>query len=321
MSNTNGIILKSPLRGIVPPMITPLLEGNRLDVDGLERLIEHMLGGGIHGLFILGTSGEAAGLSGHLRLELVRRTCSQVADRVPVLVGVTDTSVADSLKLARRAADAGAHAAVITSPYYLPLDQAELIQYVNLMAREQPLPLMLYNIPQLTKTAYEPRTLQALVNHPRIIGIKDSSGSSEYLYSVQSIFAERPELSVLVGTELMMASAVEHGIHGAVPGGANIFPQLLVSLYDAALMKNSQLAEQLQAQLTILGKIYQIGTGTSGIIKAIKCALAQLRICSDRMAEPYLPFNSADRTAVQHCLDLLKPAHSKPRMATQVAVA
>jgi 4-hydroxy-tetrahydrodipicolinate synthase len=302
-------------------MITPLLDGDHLDVDGMERLIEHMLDGGIHGLFVLGTSGEAAGLSGSLRLELIRRTCRQVADRIPVLVGVTDTSVTDSLELARRAADFGAHAAVITAPYYLPLDQDELIQYVNLMAREQPLPLMLYNIPQLTKTAYEPRTLQTLVHHPRIIGIKDSSGSAAYLHEAQSIFSERPELSVLVGTELMMAVAVGRGIHGAVPGGANIFPGLLVDLYEAALNQDLPLVEKLQAQLAILGKIYQISPGMSGIIKGIKCALNLLGICSDRMADPYLPMSSAERRSVQHSLDIMQSGNSQQRRAKHVAVA
>jgi 4-hydroxy-tetrahydrodipicolinate synthase len=321
MSNSNGHSLKLPLRGIIPPMVTPLRDGDHLDVAGLERLIEHMVVGGIHGLFILGTSGEAAGLSGNLRRELIQRTCSQVASRVPVLVGVTDTSVPDSLELARFAANHGAHAAVITSPYYLPLDQAELIQYVNLMAHEQPLPIMLYNIPQLTKTAYETPTLRTLIDHPRIIGIKDSSGNQEYLYEVQSIFADRPELSLLVGTELMMASAVARGVHGAVPGGANIFPELLVNLYDAALANHPHLVEPLQAQLSILGRIYQISAAGSGIIKAIKCALAQLGICNECMAEPYLPLSSLERRSVQHILDLIRAGNSKVQEAIQVAVA
>jgi dihydrodipicolinate synthase/N-acetylneuraminate lyase len=298
-------VLKSPLRGVVPPMLTPLIDGDRLDVDGLERLIEHMIGGGVHGLFILGTTGEAAALSGNLRRELIQRTCKQVAGRIPVLVGVTDTSMADSLELARYAAGVGAHAAVITSPYYIPLEQAELVHYVGEIAAEQPLPVMLYNIPQLTKTAYEPETLKVLIDHPRIIGIKDSSGNASYLTEIHSIFSSRPELSVLVGTETMMAGAVQAGIHGAVPGGANVFPRLLVKLYEAAVANDTLTIDQLQAQLVILGNIYRINPGMSAIIKAIKCAMGHLKICSERMADPFLPLNVGDRKKVRHYLDMI----------------
>src|SRR5690242_1166346 len=81
--------LPRPLRGIVPPLATPLRDRDRLDHAGLERLIEHVLAGGVHGLFLLGTTGEAPGLSHRLRCEAIERACAQVAGRVPVLVGVT----------------------------------------------------------------------------------------------------------------------------------------------------------------------------------------------------------------------------------------
>ena len=82
-------VLPRPLRGIIPPMVTPLLDRDTLDVEGLERLIEHILGGGVQGLFILGTTGEAPSLSMRLRCELIERVCEQVKGRVPVLVGIT----------------------------------------------------------------------------------------------------------------------------------------------------------------------------------------------------------------------------------------
>src|SRR3954447_26719101 len=93
-----------PLCGIITPMITPLSDRDALDVAGLERLIEHIVGGGVNGLFILGTSGEAPGLSYRLRRELVERTCRQVRGRLPVLVGITDTSFVEALSLAELAA-------------------------------------------------------------------------------------------------------------------------------------------------------------------------------------------------------------------------
>lgn len=93
------------LKGIVPPMITPLLDIDTLDVRGMECLIEHILEGGVSGLFILGTTGEFSSLSYRLRYELIERTCKQVAGRVPVLVGITDTSLVESVNLAKKSAE------------------------------------------------------------------------------------------------------------------------------------------------------------------------------------------------------------------------
>src|SRR3989442_6377121 len=100
-------------------MITPLKARDELDHHGLERLIEHILGGGVHGLFILGTSGEAPSLSYRLRRELIERVCREVRGRVPVLVGITDTSIVDAIGLAQFAACFGASAVGTSTPYLL----------------------------------------------------------------------------------------------------------------------------------------------------------------------------------------------------------
>src|ERR1700744_6220445 len=113
--------MKLPLTGIIPPMITPLRGRDELDVAGLERLIEHILGGGVHGLFILGSTGEGPSLSERLKRELIERSAKIVDHRVPLLVGISDTSLADSIALAKHAAEAGADAVVCTSPFYFPI--------------------------------------------------------------------------------------------------------------------------------------------------------------------------------------------------------
>src|SRR5690242_18636907 len=111
--------MKLPLTGIIPPMITPLSGRDELDVAGLERLIEHILGGGVNGIFILGTTGEGPSLSYKLRRELIQRVCKQVNHRVPILVGITDTSFVESVTVARSAAESAADAVVVAPPYYL----------------------------------------------------------------------------------------------------------------------------------------------------------------------------------------------------------
>ena len=104
------------LEGIIPPLITPLLGRDRLDVEGLERLVGHMIAGGIHGLFALGSTGEGPNLSYRLRAELVQRFCQIVKGRVPILVSVTDTAFEESVRMLKVAAEAGADAVVLTTP-------------------------------------------------------------------------------------------------------------------------------------------------------------------------------------------------------------
>ena len=110
-------------------MVTPLVDRDTLDVAGLERLVDRIVSAGVSGLFVLGTTGEAPSLSYRLRRELIGRTCELVDDRVPVLVGVTDTSFVESVNLAEEAADSGADAVVLSAPYYFPAGQDELFEW------------------------------------------------------------------------------------------------------------------------------------------------------------------------------------------------
>ena len=154
------------INGVIPPLITPLADRDTLDLEGLERLIERLIAGGVSGLFALGTTGEAPSMSYRLRRELIERVCAQVDGRVPVLAGVTDTAFVESVALAKVAAEAGAAALVLTTPYYFPAGQTELTDYIGHFVPELPLPLMLYNMPALTKVWFEIDTLRRLAENP-----------------------------------------------------------------------------------------------------------------------------------------------------------
>ena len=167
---------RSSFHGIVLPLVTPLLDRDVLDRAGLERLIDHVMTGGVHGLFLLGTTGEASALSSNLRREFVKAAVQQVNRRVPILVGVSDTSVVESLRLAQDVAELGADAIVVTTPYYLFLEQTELVEYVRLLDKESPLPVVLYNMPRLTKQWFSLETLRAAMQFENVVGVKDSSG-------------------------------------------------------------------------------------------------------------------------------------------------
>ena len=120
---------KSPLCGIIPPLVTPLKDNETLDVESLERLIEHLIAGGVHGLFILGTTGEEQSLSYRIRKQVIEETCRINQGRLPVLVCITDTSIEESVSLAHYAAECGASGVVSAPPYYFAPSQEELVMY------------------------------------------------------------------------------------------------------------------------------------------------------------------------------------------------
>lgn len=299
-------ILPAPLRGIIPPMVTPLLDRDTLDVAGLERLIEHILAGGVHGLFILGTTGEAPSLSHRLRCELIERVCKQVVGRVPILVGITDTSFVESVNIARKAADAGAQAVVLAPPYYFPAGQPELLEYLQHLTPELPLPLFLYNMPSHTKLVYEAKTVVAAAEIAGVAGIKDSSANLMYFHQLQALLNKRPDFTLLIGPEELLAEVILLGGHGGVCGGANLLPRLYVDLYNAACSRDLQVVEQLHRRvMDISTTVYSVGQYESSFLKGLKCALSCMGICNDFMAEPFHRFRSAERNIVRRHLEKL----------------
>ena len=281
-------------------MVTPLRGRDELDLTGLERLIEHILGGGVSGLFILGTTGEGPSLSYRLRRDLVERTRRLVNGRVPVLVGITDTAFVESVALARHAADAGADAVVLAPPYYFQEGQPELQEYLDHLVAELPLPLFLYNAPGNTKVQFELETVRRAMDMPKIIGLKDSSKNMTYFRQAAGLLKHRPDWSLFIGPEELLAEAVLAGGHGGVAGGANLFPRLYVQLCEAARSGDVARAHQLHAQvMQISGSLYCVGRHPSAIIKGIKCALSCRGICDDFMAEPFHRFRPEERSRVQ----------------------
>ncbi len=292
-----------PLTGIIPPLVTPLQARDKLDEPGLERLVEHVLGGGVSGLFVLGTTGEGPSLSYRLRRELVERVCRQVGQRVPVLVAVTDTAFVESVNLARYAADAGAAAVVVAPPYYLPEGQPELLEYLDHLLPELSLPLFLYNMPALTKVSFELDTLRRAMEQRRVVGLKDSSGNMIYFHRAVALLKERPDWTLLIGPEELLADAVLAGGHGGVSGGANLFPELYVRLYEAARAGDLERLRELHTLvLRVSRSLYSVGHHPSSVIKGLKCALACMGICDDFMAEPFHRFRAEERACVQRHL-------------------
>lgn len=277
----------SQLRGIVPPLATPLLSQHQLDEKGISRLVQHVVGGGVHGLFVLGTTGEALSLSTGMRKDLLQQVAEEVSGRVPLLVGITDTSLNEAVQFAVLAQQAHAAAVVAAPPFYFPTSQYALYHYFKTLAEEAPLPLFIYNIPSHTKVAFEEDTLLRLLDLPNIAGYKDSTGDMMMFHQLQLRLMDKPDKVYLVGPEELLAESVLFGGHGGINGGANIFPQLYVQLYEAAANREVTKMMQLhQKVITLSMAVYGKGGKGKSVIQGIKAALATMDICQDTVAAP-----------------------------------
>ncbi|MFG6686255.1 dihydrodipicolinate synthase family protein [Mariniflexile sp. HNIBRBA6329] len=295
-SKTNNIAVG----GIIPPMVTPLLSDNlSLDVKGVKTLLEHIIAGGVHGVFVLGTTGESTSLSYKTREQLINESCKIVNGRIPVFVGITDTSIEESLQLASVAKKAGASYVVATPPYYYGLGQEELYKYYWKLADLLPLPLFLYNMPSHTKINIDVKTVVRLSEHPNIVGLKDSSANTVYFQNLCFLLKSKPSFLLIVGPEEITAETILMGGKGGVNGGANMFPKLYVALYNAAIAKDLARIEVLQSLvMDVTTSIYTLGSYGSSYLKGVKGALATLGIIQPYIAPPFSCFDEKEMNEV-----------------------
>ena len=276
--------------GIVCPMITPLKPDFSLDHCATLRLVDHLIEGQIEGVFILGTTGEASSLSLQTKKELIRLCAQKLqSTQIPLLVGIGDTAIEQSVSLCSYAKEQGADAVVALPPYYFELNASEIESYFTALANQCPLPLFLYNYPKTTHFNIPPDVILALHQHPNIIGCKDSSGNPDYLEALTGI-AKKTELNFLIGPEELLTEWVLKGFHGGVNGGSNLFPKLFHQLSIALKQNDLDRVNTLhQMVMRISKEIYALEGGAYSYLKGIKAAATAMGICENVLAPPLLP--------------------------------
>ena len=296
------------LSGLIPPMVTPLAAPDRLDAIGVKNMVEHLIDGGVDGIFLLGTTGEGPHLSYALRAELICTTCAAVKGRVAVLAAVTDTTMEEAVRLAKVAKKAGCAAVVATTPYYFKLTQDEVYAWFRELADRSPLPLVIYDMPAHTDTIVEPATVAKLARHPNIVGMKDSS-------SVIALFnkfrvALKPyadKFSLFMGPDEAMGEAVLLGADGGVCTGANLWPTTFNRMLIAAKTGDVAEVRRLQTITTTSSYLlYGLGKGQIGFLKGVKAALAEMGLIRNVMAAPFTPFKGKELAAVRKGLKQLR---------------
>jgi 4-hydroxy-tetrahydrodipicolinate synthase len=310
--------LPRPLRGVITAMVTPLHEDLTLDEGGLERLIEHLIAGGVHGIFILGTTGEAPNLPYSVRSTLIEKTCKMAGSRVPVIVGITDTSYQDAIRMAVKSYESGALAVVAAPPYYYQVSQTDLLHYFKKLASDLPLPLFLYNAPLNTHLWLEIATVIQAAGEPNIVGVKDSGLNMGYFHAVKEGLGAFADFTLLVGPDDLLAEAVLLGGHGGMAGGSNVWPRLFVALYEAAVAHDvNRVAALHQQAVQFDTAVYRSAEHAANPVRGLKCALSLLGICSTDLTPPLRPYSSRESNLVQQYLrgvDVLSAPTLQPSM-------
>jgi 4-hydroxy-tetrahydrodipicolinate synthase len=200
----------------------------------------------------------------------------------------------------------GVDCVVVAPPFYFPANEAEMINYFEHLAPALSLPFVLYNMPMHTKINLTVPTIRR-AKELGAIGVKDSSGDMCYLYTLIDEFKSDQNFAVFAGSELFLSDGVLAGAHGAVAGGANVFPRLFVNLYDAAIRRDLDEIARLKDQVIWFTKtIYQVAPSFARITISFKAALSILEICNDEMALPLRKLDTVDKQKIADYLLVMK---------------
>src|ERR1700704_41489 len=237
------------LTGVLPALISPLRSDGKVDEAAVGRLVEHVIKGGVRGLLALGSTGETASLDETARRTLLSSVVEAAAGRVPVICGVAQSHLAAARVEVAAAARLGAVAALVAPPFYYLIDQPTVLAFYRMLAKDSPIPILLYNIPQYTKVVAEPSTVATLAREGTIAGIKDSSRDFEYFEGVCIATRDLPRFRVFTGSDTMLLPALAMGGSGTICGAANVAPHWVVRIFEAFQRSDTVAARDAQDAL------------------------------------------------------------------------
>lgn len=283
------------LKGVWPALITPLLDGDRVDAPAARRLVRHVVDAGVHGLLVLGSSGEGAGLRPRARREMVETVAQEVNGEVPLMVGSAQCNLDAVIEDAEMARSVGAVALLAAPPYYGPLTGEALEDFYARLGMASVVPIVAYNIPAFTHHTIPPGTVRRLAELGAVRGIKDSSRDFDYFQQVLSALRGNPDFWAFTGTDSLLMPALLAGGNGGVTIGANLVPRLCVEIYEAVEQGELEEARELQHRLTRISVALRAGDFPA----AAKTVLARLGLCEDRPASPKRRLTATERAVLE----------------------
>ena len=298
------------IKGVIVPMLTPLNPDETVDVPSLRRLVNYLIDNGVHGIWASGTTGEFANLPDSERLKGIEATVDEVAGRVPVIGNISSTSTKMSVDLAQQVSEMGMDGIALTPPYYYPDSQDELLDHYRHVRDSVGLPLWVYNIPQTVKTAVDPGTIASLAAEGTVVGVKDSSGAGELLAQL-NILCDQGEISLLrfLGTVFRITSASAVGVHGVIPGVANLVPGVCARGWEAGEAGDTDAVRECNAQLLKaqkVGAVAQGGGANAASFGGMKAALKHMGVIDhDTMSRPFRPLTDEEKEQIPPILEEL----------------
>lgn len=290
----------SPHHGVVVPMVTPVTPGGNLDEPAVRRVIDHMVAGGVQGIFVLGTTGESTSAPAALHERLVALAVEHVGGRARVYAGIGSNCLADSVAAAAVYAPLGVDAVVAHLPTYYALNVEEQCAYFSALAGRIALPLVLYDIPATTHMTIPVEVVERLRHHPNVVGIKDSGGDIDHLAALLArLGANRPDFAVLVGASVLSAQGLALGADGIVPSQGNLIPALCRALYDCAIAGDRDGAAAYQKQLNTFTRLFVEGRSLAQSLGALKAMMGARNLCGPDVLPPLLPPSPQEQEALQ----------------------
>jgi 4-hydroxy-tetrahydrodipicolinate synthase len=289
--------------GVLPALATPLGEDGELDHAGLGRLLDHILAHPVTGMAPVGTTGEGPLLSRRIRVAITSRVVERARDARPpiaVIPAAVATTPADVQADIESYAEAGAHAALVGTPFYYPMGAAAVARWFTDVAERSPLPVVLYHFPDMTKVRIPADVAGDLAAHPTVIGMKDSSRDFEYHQSVLAATEGLP-FGLLTGADTLLLASGLLGGAGTIAASVNLVPGLVTSVWSALQSGDQERARSIQWQLQAVVQVCRRAGGPAGW----KAALELAGICPARGASPNTGITAEARQRLRDDLDRL----------------
>ena len=227
-------------------LITPMHEEGSIDFPSLEKLVDWHIENQTDGLVILGTTGESATIEHHERSQIISCVMGRVQHRIPIIVGAGTNNTKQTIVFAEEAMEQGADAVLLVTPYYNKPTQEGLYQHYRAIAKAVPIPQILYNVPGRTGCDLLPHTVARLTEFSNIIGLKEATGKIDRLKQLLDL---NIKMDFYSGDDATAMEFLLLGGRGVISVAANVVPKLFHDLCSAALAKNHQRAEKINASL------------------------------------------------------------------------
>lgn len=254
-------------KGLITPVVTALTEDEKFNPGVYAEFIDHLITAGVDGIFPLGTNGEFYAFSMEEKLEIIRTAVRAVNGRVPVYAGTGCVTTKETIEFSKKAADLGVSCLSVITPYFVAASQDEIYEHFSAVAEAVDLPILLYNIPARAGNSIAPTTVKRLLAHKNIIGIKDSSGNFDN--TLKYIENTEKDVQVLAGSDSLILWTLMAGGTGAISGCSNVFPELMVSIYDLWARGDIRAANEAQKKIRAFRNVMQMGNPNSVVKRAV----------------------------------------------------